>query len=64
LPRWNRKKLATPPARCSAGMYTFKYIRSMPSTSNVTCSRRTSVTVRDMLISAPVDTGLSGPTTA
>src|ERR1039457_924118 len=36
----------------------------MPSISNVTCSHRISATVRDMLISAPVDTGLSGPTTA
>src|SRR5258705_14012605 len=52
-PRWNRKKLAMPPARCNAGTYTFKYIRSIPSTSNVTCSWRTSATDRDKLILAP-----------
>src|SRR5580658_1127026 len=49
-PRWNRKKLATPTARCNAGTYTFKYIRSIPSTSNVTCSLTTSATVCGKLI--------------
>src|ERR1035438_3148606 len=42
----------------------FKYVRSIPSTSNVASSPRTSATVRGMLISALVATGLSGPTAA
>src|SRR5918994_601753 len=39
-------------------------MRSMPSTSRVTCSASTSATLRGRLISAPVDSGPSGPTTA
>src|SRR6516162_9190331 len=40
----------TPCSRCKSDMYTLRYMRSMPSTSKVTCSRRTSATVRGTLI--------------
>src|SRR4029079_456708 len=49
-PRWKRKNEATPRSVCSRGWYTLRYIRSMPSTSRVTCSLRTSATERGRLM--------------
>src|SRR5262245_45422608 len=43
-------------------MYTLRYMRSMPSTSSVTCSRRTSATVRGACMGGSLRQGLWGPT--
>ncbi len=44
------------------GTYTFRYIRSMHSTSNTTCSARTSATVRGNIITGSGRAGALGPT--
>src|SRR5262249_47916847 len=57
-PRWWRRNQTTPCSRCKSDMYTLRYMRSMPSTSRRTCSRRTSATVRGTLMDG---SGRHGP---
>src|SRR5881394_1628967 len=49
-PRWCLKNPTTPNSRCNGGTYRFRYIRSIDSTSNVTCPDRTSAAVRATVI--------------
>jgi hypothetical protein len=49
-PRCFLKNAATPLSYCSPGTYTLRYIRSMLSSSKVTCSRRTAATLRGRLM--------------
>ncbi len=44
-PRYRRINPSTPLTVCSLGTYTFKYIRSIPSSSSTTWSRSTSATL-------------------
>ena len=65
LPRISRKKCAVPAHDCSIGTYTFKYIRSMHSSSSVVCSATTSAALRATFIArAPVDGFPTGHHTA
>src|SRR3954471_568288 len=50
-PRWLRKNFTTPLSHCNGGTYTFRYIRSTHSSSNVTCLFRISATLCGTLIS-------------
>lgn len=43
----------SPAGYCNVGTYTFKYIRSMHSTSKVTCSATTSDTLAGNLMMGP-----------
>src|SRR5262249_15328982 len=46
---WCRMKCSAPSTICNRGTKTFRYIRSMDSTSSSTCSFKTSATVRGNL---------------
>src|SRR5215469_6213393 len=48
-PHWCRMKCSAPSTICNRGTKTFRYIRSMDSTSSSTCSFKTSATVRGNL---------------
>src|SRR5215831_3459797 len=59
---WCRMKCSAPSIICNRGTKTFRYIRSMDSTSNSTCSFKTSATVRgnldfDSACGVPLRTG-------
>jgi len=56
-PRCWWKKRSTPPVNCSCGMYRLQYIRSIDSSSKVTCPLRIAATLVGTLIAAPVGGG-------